>query len=52
MKALIEWAASIGVIVLFLLVMSDGEWFPWVNLGAIGSLIAIVCWHERREESA
>jgi len=44
MKKLKEYSAAFLVLVLFLIVASDGDYFPWANFAALAGLTGIVEW--------
>lgn len=39
-----RFLAVTGIIILFLIATSDGDWFPWANFGALGVLFVIARW--------
>jgi len=41
-KAVKRFALLTAIVILFIIVASDGEWFPWANFGALAGLAGIV----------
>jgi hypothetical protein len=42
MKKLKEYLTAMLILILFLIVVSDGDYFPWANFGALFVLAGIV----------
>lgn len=51
MKRLKELAVIIAILILLLIVSSDGEWFPWANFIAL-AVLAVMVHRNNRSHSA